>query len=41
VANVEAAAAAVEIEDVDGARHALAELWAQGPAVLVFLRHFG
>ena len=36
----EAAARAV-IRDLDGREHALAELWSDRPAVLVFLRHFG
>ncbi|HEX6738202.1 MAG TPA: hypothetical protein VF310_08030 [Vicinamibacteria bacterium] len=35
------AAARARIRDLDGAEHELQELWAQGPAVLVFLRHFG
>jgi hypothetical protein len=29
------------IRDLDGGEHALGELWADRPAVLVFLRHFG
>jgi len=33
--------ASAEILDLQGRPHALAELWAQRPAVLVFLRHFG
>jgi hypothetical protein len=36
----EAAARAV-IRDLDGQEHELHELWADRPAVLVFLRHFG
>jgi hypothetical protein len=34
-------AAAVEVEDLDGVRVRLDALWKEGPAVLVFLRHFG
>jgi hypothetical protein len=41
VRKVPAQAAAVEVEDVDGGRHRLDSLWAEGPVVLVFLRHFG
>jgi hypothetical protein len=36
----EAAAHAV-VRDLDGLEHVLRELWAERPAVLVFLRHFG
>ena len=35
------AAAAARIRDLDGNEHELRELWAERPAVLVFLRHFG
>ena len=35
------AAAAAEVEDLEGRRHRLDSLWAEGPVVLVFLRHFG
>ena len=38
---VPARAAAVEVEDLDGGRHRLDSLWAEGPVVLVVLRHFG
>jgi hypothetical protein len=34
-------AAAAEIEDLDGRKHRLDSLWAEGTVVLVFLRHFG
>ena len=33
--------AQARIRDLDGGEHALGELWADRPAVLVFLRHFG
>jgi hypothetical protein len=36
----EAAAQAI-VRDLDGHEHELRELWAERPAVLVFLRHFG
>lgn len=29
------------VQDAHGAPYALAQLWADGPAVLMFLRHFG
>jgi hypothetical protein len=29
------------IRDLEGREHALGELWAERPVVLVFLRHFG
>jgi hypothetical protein len=35
------AAATARIRDLDGNEHELRELWAERPAVLVFLRHFG
>lgn len=38
---VEPEAASSPIEDLEGGRHLLAELWRDRPAVLVFLRHFG
>lgn len=38
---VPAQAAAVEVEDLEGERHRLDALWADGAVVLVFLRHFG
>lgn len=38
---ISAEAAAARIRDLDGKEHALGELWAEGPAVVVFLRHFG
>jgi hypothetical protein len=34
-------AARAVIRDLDGGEHELRELWAERPAVLVFLRHFG
>lgn len=34
-------AARAVIRDLDGQEHELQELWADRPAVLVFLRHFG
>jgi hypothetical protein len=33
--------ARAEILDGDGRPHPVAELWAQGPALLLFVRHFG
>jgi hypothetical protein len=33
--------AGIELEDPDGARHSLGDLWRQKPIVLVFIRHFG
>jgi hypothetical protein len=38
---ISAAAAGAIIRDLDGHEHTLQELWADRPAVLVFLRHFG
>jgi hypothetical protein len=38
---VSAEAARAVIRDLDGQEHALEELWAERPVVLVFLRHFG
>jgi hypothetical protein len=35
------AAAHAVVRDLDGHEHELQELWAERPAVLVFLRHFG
>lgn len=35
------AAATAHIRDLDGKEHELREFWAERPAVLVFLRHFG
>jgi hypothetical protein len=34
-------AAGALIRDLHGNEHRLQELWAERPAVLVFLRHFG
>jgi len=34
-------AAAARVKDLEGEEHALAELWADRPALLVFLRHYG
>ena len=31
----------LELRDVDGAPVRVSSIWADGPAVLVFLRHFG
>jgi hypothetical protein len=31
----------ISVQDVDGQPVRLGELWKNGPAVLVFLRHFG
>lgn len=31
----------ITLPDVDGKPTRLGSLWAQGPAVLVFLRHYG
>jgi hypothetical protein len=31
----------VVLEDADGVEHRLGDLWAERPAVLVFLRHYG
>lgn len=36
-----AAAASVEVQDLEGTRHRLDSLWHERPVVLVFLRHFG
>jgi len=33
--------AGIDLEDPDGARQRLGDLWRQKPAVLVFIRHFG
>ena len=33
--------AAQIVIDPDGAEHRLGDLWAERPAVLLFLRHFG
>jgi hypothetical protein len=38
---VEPAAAAAEVEDVEGRKVRLDSLWRTRTAVLVFLRHFG
>lgn len=38
---VDPAAAAAEVEDLEGAPHRLDSLWREGTVVLVFLRHFG
>lgn len=38
---VDEAAARARIRDLEGGEHELSELWADGTAVLVFLRHFG
>jgi hypothetical protein len=38
---ISAEAAQARIRDLDGKEQALEELWAERPAVLVFLRHFG
>ena len=35
------AAAAAEVEDLEGRRHRLDSLWTERPVVLAFLRHFG
>lgn len=31
----------LRLSDPDGVEHRLGDLWATGPVVLVFLRHFG
>ena len=36
-----AALADISLPDTDGATHRLGSLWAEGPAVVVFLRHYG
>jgi hypothetical protein len=33
--------AGIELEDPDGARQRLGDLWRKQPIVLVFIRHFG
>jgi hypothetical protein len=33
--------AGIELEDPDGSRHRLGDLWQKQPIVLVFIRHFG
>lgn len=32
---------AIEVERLDGSIERLGSAWSEGPAVLVFLRHFG
>jgi hypothetical protein len=34
-------AASAVVRDLDGVEHRLERLWAERPAVLAFLRHFG
>lgn len=41
IASREETLGAVEVEGTDGARRRLHELWAEKPAVVVFVRHFG
>jgi len=31
----------LEVLDLDGGKHELAQLWAERPVVLAFVRHFG
>jgi hypothetical protein len=38
---IDAAAAQVRIRDLDGHELPLSATWAERPAVLVFVRHFG
>jgi hypothetical protein len=38
---VDVALAEIELEDWEGKRRKLAELWRARPVVLVFVRHFG
>lgn len=38
---IDASLGALPLIDEAGQPHALQELWAGGPAVIVFLRHFG
>ncbi len=38
---VDDGAAATKIRDLDGNEHELRAAWAEKPAVLVFVRHFG
>lgn len=33
--------AGIELEDADGVRQRLGDLWRARPVVLVFIRHFG
>ncbi len=33
--------AAITLPDVDGKQQSLGSFWADGPAVVVFLRHYG
>jgi hypothetical protein len=40
-AGVDAALAEIELEDCEGGRRRLGELWRDRAAVLVFVRHFG
>ncbi len=39
--NVAAALAPLEVLDLEGAPVRLGSLWEEGPAVIVFLRHYG
>ncbi len=39
--NVAAALAPLEVLDLEGAPLRLGSLWEEGPAVIVFLRHYG
>lgn len=39
--DVGAALAEIELEDWEGHRRRLGELWRERPVVLVFVRHFG
>jgi hypothetical protein len=41
VASVASKLAPIELPDADGATVRLGTLWESGPAVLVFLRHYG
>jgi hypothetical protein len=39
--SIAAALADLTLPDADGAPQRLGDLWTRGPAILIFLRHFG
>ena len=41
VTNIAQKLADLEVEDLEGGRVALGSLWADRPAVVAFIRHFG
>jgi hypothetical protein len=38
---IAAALAPISLPDIDGTEHRLGGFWESGPAVVVFLRHYG